>query len=191
MEIWRQKGKAVVFERLLRKLRFERLLRKLRFYLIRKAGLQIADDCQISVRPRGWPIFGSEPYLISIGRQVAFAAEVVFITHDGGTWVFARKEGYEHTIKYGRITIHDNCVIGYGAILLPGVEIGPNSVVAAGAVVGRSVPPNSLAAGVPARVFMSVEEYAKQSLLSTPDYDRAAYLRDKKTELLRIFPRPW
>jgi acetyltransferase-like isoleucine patch superfamily enzyme len=116
---------------------------------------------------------------------------VVFITHDGGTRIFRRKEGYEHVVKYGRITIHDNCVIGFGAILLPGVEIGPNSVVAAGAVVGRSVPPNSLAGGVPARVFMSTDDYAKLSLQSMPDFDRTAYLRDKKTELLRIFPRPW
>lgn len=167
-----------------------RLVRELRLYRARKAGMQIADDCQLAAW-RGWPNFGSEPYLISIGKRVGLAGGVVFITHDGGTRIFRRKEGYEHVVKYGRITIHDNCVIGFGAILLPGVEIGPNSVVAAGAVVGRSVPPNSLAGGVPARVFMSTDDYAKLSLQSMPDFDRTAYLRDKKTELLRIFPRPW
>jgi len=168
----------------------ERLARKVRLYRIRRAGLQIPDDCQVGGLS-GWPEFGSEPYLISIGHRVAFAAKVVFITHDGGTWVFRRNEGYEGVVKYGRITIHDNCVIGYGAILLPGIEIGPNSVVAAGAVVGRSVPPNSVAAGVPARIFMTVEDYAKQALLNMPDIDRAAYRRNKRAELLRVFPRPW
>ena len=157
---------------------------------MRRAGLQIADDCRIGVWG-GWPFFGSEPYLISIGKRVTMAAGVVFLTHDGGTSVFVRDPGYQDVIKYGRITIHDNCVIGYGAILLPGIEIGPNSVVAAGAVVGRSVPSNTLAAGVPARVFMSLEEYARQALMNMPDYDRAAYRRDKKAELLRIYPRPW
>ena len=168
----------------------KRLVRKLRLYRIRKAGLQIADDCQMPVWT-GWPSFGSEPYLVSIGKRVGLASGVVFITHDGGTFVFRRKEGFEHVVKYGRITIHDNCVIGYGAILMPGIEIGPNSVVAAGAVVSRSVPPNSLAGGVPARVFMSTDDYAKLSLEGMPDYDRSAYRQDKQAELLRVFPRPW
>ena len=82
-------------------------------------------------------------------------------------------------------------MIGYGAILMPGIEIGPNSVVAAGAVVAKSVPPNSVVAGVPARTFMSTDDYAKQSLLSSPPFDKGAYRRDKKSELLRLFPRPW
>jgi acetyltransferase-like isoleucine patch superfamily enzyme len=164
-----------------------RLVRRWRLARARRAGLQIADD----VRMTGWPTFGSEPYLVSIGPRVGIAAKVVFITHDGGTRVFRDQAGYENVIKYGRITIHENSIIGYGVILLPGVEIGPNSVVAAGSVVTKSVPPNSLAMGVPARVFMTTEEYARQSLATSPTYDVEAYRRDKEAELLRIFPRPW
>jgi acetyltransferase-like isoleucine patch superfamily enzyme len=168
----------------------ERLARRVRLSLIRRAGLQIPDDCRIGGLS-AWPTFGSEPYLISIGHRVGIAAKVVFITHDGGTWAFRRKPGFEHVIKYGRITIHDDSIIGYGAILLPGIEIGPNSVVAAGAVVGRSVPPNMLAAGVPARVFMSIDDYAEQALANMPEIDRAKYRKNKRDELLRAFPRPW
>lgn len=166
------------------------LVLKWRLDRMKKAGLQIADDCYLGAW-RGWPVWGSEPYLISIGKHAQIARGVVFITHDGGTEVFKREKEYAEVIKYGRITIHDNCMIGYGVILMPGIEIGPNSVVSAGSVVTRSVPSNSLAAGSPARVFMSREEYAQNSLRSTPDYDRVAYKRDKKTELLRLFPRPW
>lgn len=169
---------------------FDRWIRRWRLYQVKRAGLQIADDCQLS-GGRGWPQFGSEPYLISIGHKVGLAPYVVFITHDGGTRVFRSNAGYEDVIKYGRITIHDNSVVGYGAILMPGIEIGPNSVVAAGAVVTKSVPPNTVVAGVPARVFMSTEDYARQSLASSPQFDKAAYRRNKKDELLRIFPRPW
>jgi acetyltransferase-like isoleucine patch superfamily enzyme len=164
-----------------------KLLLRWRLERLKRAGLQIGDECRIL----GWPTFGSEPYLISIGPRVGIASKVVFITHDGGTHVFRGMPGYEGVIKYGRITIHENSIIGYGVILLPGVEVGPNSVVAAGSVVTKSVPPNSLAMGVPARVFMTTDEYAKQSLATSPAYDREAYRRDKRAELLRIFPRPW
>lgn len=164
-----------------------KLLLRWRLERLKRAGLQIGDGCRIL----GWPTFGSEPYLISIGPRVGIASKVVFITHDGGTHVFRGMPGYESVIKYGRITIHENSIIGYGVILLPGVEVGPNSIVAAGSVVTKSVPPNSLAMGVPARVFMTTDEYAKQSLATSPAYDREAYRRNKRAELLRIFPRPW
>lgn len=50
------------------------------------------------------------------------------------------------------ITIRDNVWIGGGAIILPGITVGENSVIGAGAVVTRDVPPNVVAAGNPARV---------------------------------------
>lgn len=50
------------------------------------------------------------------------------------------------------VVIGANVWIGIGAIILRGVEIGDNSIVAAGAVVTRSVPPNVIVAGNPARV---------------------------------------
>jgi acetyltransferase-like isoleucine patch superfamily enzyme len=51
------------------------------------------------------------------------------------------------------IVIEDNCWIGAGAIVLDGVTIGRGSCIGAGAVVTKSVPPHSLAAGVPARII--------------------------------------
>lgn len=152
-----------------------------------RQGLQIADDCRLM----GLPNFGSEPYLISIGRHVTISSRVTFINHDGGTWVFRDQPKYREVIKFGRIVIHDNCFIGSGATLMPGVTIGPNAVVAAESVVAADVPPNTVAGGVPARALMTVEEYAQKALAQTPDYDRAAYRADKVRELLRLFPRPW
>jgi acetyltransferase-like isoleucine patch superfamily enzyme len=48
--------------------------------------------------------------------------------------------------------------IAAGATIIGGVTLGENSVVAAGAVVTRDVPPNSLVAGVPAKVIRSLED---------------------------------
>jgi acetyltransferase-like isoleucine patch superfamily enzyme len=139
----------------------------------------------------GMPFFGSEPYLISIGKHVTISGNVTFITHDGATFVFRHLPKYQRVMKYDRITVYDNCFIGFGAIILPGVSIGPNAVVAAGSVVVRDVPKNSVVGGNPARVIKSIEDYAEQSLARTPDYDVTRYENNKQQELLRIYPYPW
>lgn len=54
------------------------------------------------------------------------------------------------------IIIKRNAWIGAGATILPGVTIGENSVVAAGAVVSRDVPPNVVVGGVPAKIIRSI-----------------------------------
>jgi acetyltransferase-like isoleucine patch superfamily enzyme len=162
---------------------FKALYRKFRLYRLRQAGLTIPDDC-VLMRP--FPNFGNEPYLVTIGHNVGFAAEVLFITHDGGTRVFKQQERYRKVLKYGRITILDNCVIGQRVIILPGVTIGPNSVVAAGSVVSRNVPPGVLAAGNPAKPVMTIHQYAEWSLAATPDYNEDDYRRDKRAFLMKF-----
>ena len=164
-----------------------RILHKLRLARYKKRGLQIADDCRVELEV----IFGVEPYLVSIGRHVTISARVVFLTHDGATSVFRSQTQYSSVIRFGRITVHDNCFIGYGATILPGVSIGPNSVVAAGAVVTKDVPPNTIAGGVPARVITTIENYAEKCLAETPPYDPAAFRANKQAELLRLYPYPW
>lgn len=149
----------------------------------RRDGAVIGDDCIFA----GLPEFGSEPYLISIGNNVRFAYRVVMITHDGGIRVIHTldPERYQKVRKFGRIDIRDNCVIGWGTIILPGVTIGPDCVIAAGSVVTRSIPPGVLAAGNPARPLMTVQQYAEWSLAATPDIDEEEYARDPRACLMR------
>jgi acetyltransferase-like isoleucine patch superfamily enzyme len=148
----------------------------------RRAGGVMGERCLFADLPG----FGAEPYLISLGNDVAMAAEVSFITKDGATHVFRNDDRYRKVIKYGHINILDNCVIGERTILLPGVTIGPDSVVAAGSVVARSVPPGVLAAGNPAKPVMTIKQYAEWSLAATPEYDEAEFARDKKGLLARL-----
>jgi acetyltransferase-like isoleucine patch superfamily enzyme len=160
-----------------------RLLSNIWLRRLRNKGLEVGADCRIF----GFPSFGSEPYLVSIGNHVTVSAGVVFLTHDGGTWVFRSRPEFASVIRYGRIRVKDNCFIGARAIVLPNVTIGPNSVVGAGAVVTQDVPPDTVVAGVPARVITSLDEYAKRCLSENPSYNPAAYKINKKRELQRIF----
>ncbi len=118
----------------------------------RRLGVRVGRDCLIYGCD-----FGSEPWLIAIGDHVLIASGVQFITHDGGTWVF-RHECADWDV-FGPIRVGNNVFIGLRAILLPGAEIGDSCVIGAGAVVVGKIPPNSVVAGVPARVIRPLSEY--------------------------------
>lgn len=121
----------------------------------RRLGVKIGKDCRLLSNPVA--VFGSEPYLVSIGDHVTITNGVRFITHDGGVWVF-RQEDPDVDV-YGRIKVGNNVFIGINAIILPGVTIGDNCVVGAGAVVTRDVPSGTVVGGVPARHICTLDEY--------------------------------
>lgn len=126
----------------------------------REIGVKVGSESRFL--GLGTETFGSEPYLVSLGDHVTITSGVRFVTHDGGVWVL-RKE--HPTIDvFGRIDVGNNVFIGLGAIILPGVTIGNNVVIGAGAVVNKSIPENSVAAGVPARVLGSIENYRERML---------------------------
>ena len=65
------------------------------------------------------------------------------------------------------ITIKKNCWICSSATIIGGVTVGENSIVAAGAVVTRDVPPNSIVAGVPAKVVREIDEKDRMDVWET------------------------
>ena len=60
-------------------------------------------------------------------------------------------------VSTNTVTISDDVWIGTNAVVLPGVTIGTHSVVAAGAVVTKDVPPYTIVAGVPAKVIKTIK----------------------------------
>ncbi len=123
----------------------------------RKKGYSIGKNNRIYIHN-----FGSEPYLIKIGNHCTISTGVSFVTHDGGAWIF--RDEIPDLNVFGKIEIKDNCFIGLNSIILPNVTIGPNSVVGAGSVVTKDVPPNTVVAGVPAKVISSTEKYKEKCL---------------------------
>jgi acetyltransferase-like isoleucine patch superfamily enzyme len=128
---------------------------------LRSLGVKIGNDCQILNRPIN---YGSEPWLIEIGNRVTVTNGVFLLTHDASSRLF--RESLTGSSKFGNrfgtVRVLDNCFIGINSIILPGVTIGPNSIVGAGSVVVKDVPPNTVVAGVPAREISDLEDYIKK-----------------------------
>jgi acetyltransferase-like isoleucine patch superfamily enzyme len=120
-------------------------------------GVLIGRNCRIYIRD-----FGSEPFLIEIGDKVTVTSGVKFITHDGTTWLMRDKRGRRHF--YQKIVIGSNVFIGVNSIIMPGVKIENNVIVAAGSVVTKSVPYGVIIAGVPAKIIGKFEDVEKRML---------------------------
>ena len=87
---------------------------------------------------------------VTIGNKVAFGQEVMVLTNTHQIGPPDNRAGASMNLP---VTIGDGCWLGARSVVLPGVEIGPGAVVAAGSVVTKSVPANTLVGGVPARLI--------------------------------------
>ena len=75
------------------------------------------------------------------------------LCHDAST-----KQFLNYT-KIGRVTIGDNVFIGAESVVLPGVTVGSNVIIGANSTVTHNIPDGVVAAGSPARVICTLEEY--------------------------------
>ncbi|MEM5014466.1 sugar O-acetyltransferase [Niallia taxi] len=92
---------------------------------------------------------------IYIGNNVLIGPNV---TIDAGTHPIhpeLRRKAAQYNLP---VIIEDNVWIGAGAIILPGVRIGENTVIGAGSVVTKDIPPNVVAIGSPCRVLRKINE---------------------------------
>lgn len=128
----------------------------------------------------------SHCFLITIKDRCVLAPCVRLIAHDASMFRFIG------VTRIGRITIEKNCFIGDSTLVLPGVRIGPDSIVGAGSVVVKDIPPRSVAVGNPAKVICSLEEFlAKHNVLkeqnrtfNEDEYNIFGITEEKKKEML-------
>ena len=113
-------------------------------------GMKIGSNCSIM---EGVVLDYGHCNLINIGNNVTIAPQAYLLAHDAST---KRDLGYT---KIGRINIRDNVFIGARALIMPGVTIGENSIVGAGAVVTKNVKANTVVVGNPAKFIMTKDEY--------------------------------
>lgn len=102
-------------------------------------------------QPRKIP---QDPKFIIFHDNVCVASNVTFITHDGINKVFNNLNPNKKCNEYyGCIEIMDNVFIGANSTILSNVRIGPNVIVAAGSVITKDVPANSIVGGVSGQVI--------------------------------------
>lgn len=118
-----------------------------------KKGLKLGTNVQLFNNVHLDP---SHCFLISIGDNCCLSDDVKIFAHDASTKIFL------NYTKIAPVVVHHNCFIGAGSIVLPGVTIGPCSIVGAGSVVTHDISPNTVAAGNPARVIDTIENYLRK-----------------------------
>lgn len=126
----------------------------------RKIGVRIGEGCQILDDPLS--VFGSEPWLISIGNQVDITGGVRFICHEGGMWCARRiKPELNDYDLFRPIRIGNNVMVGTRTIIMPGITIGNNVIIAGCSVITKDVPDGAVVAGIPAKQISTVEKFVE------------------------------
>lgn len=103
---------------------------------------------------------------IYVGDYTMIAPNVVISTAGHPILPELREKAYQYNMP---VHIGRNCWIGAGALIMPGVTIGDNTVIGAGSVVTKDIPANVVAVGNPCRVMREIGEH-----------DREFYFKDKR-----------
>lgn len=109
---------------------------------------------------------------IYVGDYTMLAPNVVIATAGHPILPELREMAYQYNMP---VHIGRNCWIGAGALIMPGVTIGDNTVIGAGSVVTKDIPANVVAVGNPCRVLREIGEH-----------DRAFYFKDKRIDFDEI-----
>jgi maltose O-acetyltransferase len=124
--------------------------RERRWEYLRAHGMRLGADVWL---PDSTWIDTDYCFLISIGDHCGLGADCLILAHD------AQMDEFLDAGRIGRVVIHESCHIGSRSVILPGVEIGPRTIVGANSTVSRSLPPDTVCAGNPARVICFLDEY--------------------------------
>tara|TARA_B100001027_G_C16018587_1_gene220100 strand:- start:40 stop:513 length:474 start_codon:yes stop_codon:yes gene_type:complete len=124
---------------------FALIIQKIRIYLYRFKGYDFHKSVIVE---RELNLDRLYPRGIHVQKNTLIASRVTIMSHDH----CKRVDGQP---LLADVYIGKNCFIAVGATILPGVSVGDESIVAAGSVVTKNVPPNSIVAGNPAKVIRS------------------------------------
>ena len=132
--------------------RFENYRLERRWAKLRSMGMGIGEGVNL---PGSTWIDTSHCFLITIEDWCFLGPECMILAHD------AQMDEFLDAGRIGKVVLRSHTHIGARTVILPGVEIGPRTIVSANSVVSRSLPPDTVCAGNPARVVCSLDQYLK------------------------------
>lgn len=124
---------------------------------LRNCGIKIGEGC-IFRDVKTTRIDITRPSLVEIGNNVDMNRNFQIMTHDWASGVF-RNVFHNILPSSGKVKLGNNIYFGTDVIVLKGVTIGDNCVIAAGSIITKDIPANSVVAGIPAKVICTLEEY--------------------------------
>ena len=145
---------------------------------LRKKGIKIGKNVNFYGNLKDVSIDITRPSLVKIGSNLCISLPFAVITHGAELTVF--REKYKEIIgAAGKVTIGDNVYIGSDVMILKGSAIGDNVIIGAKSLVSGDIPSNSVAAGVPAKRIMSLDEFfekrKKKSFEEAKEYAISIY----------------
>lgn len=129
-------------------------------------------------------MFGSEPWLITLGDDVHIVSGCHFVNHDGGVLILRHRFPDLELTK--PIKVGSRVYIGMNCTIMPGVTIGDDVIIGAGSIVSKDIPPNSVAAGVPARVIKTLDGYLAKAQENSLGFGAMSAI-DKEAALKKHF----
>ena len=105
---------------------------------------------------------------IYVGDYTMFGPNVTVATAGHPILPELRRKGYQYNMP---VRIGENCWLGAGVIVLPGITIGDNAVIGAGSIVTKDIPSNVVAVGNPCTVLREINEH-----------DREYYFKNRKID---------
>jgi maltose O-acetyltransferase len=140
-----------------------------RWAKLRHLGMRIGQG--VTLPDSTW-IDTSHCFLITIEDWCFFGPDCLILAHD------AQMDEFLDAGRIGQVLIRSHSHIGARTVILPGVEIGPRTIVGANSVVSRTLPPDTVCAGNPARVLRTLDEYLewhRSRMKTCPTFDYMSY----------------
>lgn len=120
----------------------------------------------------------TRPTLVRIGDDVKIVSPFALVTH-GFEWAVFRNKYHEVVGSAGGVVIGNNVYIGRETTILKGVTIGDNVIIGAKSLVNKNIPSDCVAAGIPARKLIELDEYferrKREQLPEAREYARSLY----------------
>ncbi|MCM3597511.1 acyltransferase [Metabacillus idriensis] len=171
------KNKLLIKKIWFKLIRRKEKVRQLEINYYRSLGMNIGDNLRTFSS-----LICAEPYLLTLGNNVTISSNVTFILHDNSISKIIK----EATDVFGKIEVGDNCFIGHGSVIMPGVILGENTIVGAGSIVTKSFTSgNVIIAGNPARIICSTDDYKVKVQQLSINTLNLSY-NEKKEKLLNL-----